>query len=765
MASQPTSRLLVEFAAHSLQLALVDSGGQLKGFRKCAVDAGAVTEALAELSPGTPVTNVHALLLPSEGFVLRSSAEEATSMRTAKSLLARAESAGAALASPLSVVAFDSATGLPVQTVGASPWVLAGASTEQIDAAKTQLASLGLPVAHMRLALPVRIGAVVAALQDMPESTRVLVWQIGESEAQLACISAGGCEAAGVTAAGFLQIFEAVQAGLGLKFRAAASKLFFNNDYDFSETAGPVAERLAALLRPAIASLGCAPTTLHVSGLPAGQAWLAKAVASALDLAPLAPDMAAFCAQRGLTGPAVNSSLPASALGLLFQASGGGNDGRAWSPGWLDANAPAVIPAPAPAPAPKPAPAPAPAPAAAAPAPAPAPEVKAPVAPTPPPAAPKAPAPAAPAPAPVAPAVAVAQAPSPAPAPAKKAPAQAAPAPAPVKAEPAVKPVATPAPVTAQKPITPAPVIKPAAPAPTPVPVATIPPTKPEPVVPAIIEAPVVAAPAGGNAPAKKKPVMLFAAIGAVVVLGGVGAFLMSSGGSDDAVEAPVVEQISQEEQLMRERETARMLAEELKTPRSFRNERYSFEVSERGVLRKLIGVGNRTIIDEFGWLELQGTFTGTAKPFYAGTMNDNEYVPSINKTIRDGKVVFEIKGTHPRFTIETLVTCLPTSMRIETVFKPINMEEARGPISGVYMVKMNRQSLSLGQKAVTEPGSVMFSTQSGPVTMKFNGSEWGQAGEEGKQTVMVGSNLVFFYFAGGADPKNNVLTTELTLP
>jgi hypothetical protein len=206
-------------------------------------------------------------------------------------------------------------------------------------------------------------------------------------------------------------------------------------------------------------------------------------------------------------------------------------------------------------------------------------------------------------------------------------------------------------------------------------------------------------------------------------------------------------------------------LAEELKTPRSFRNERYSFEVSERGVLRKLIGVGNRTIIDEFGWLELQGTFSGTAKPFYAGTMNDNEYVPSINKTIRDGKVVFEIKGSHPRFTIETLVTCLPTSMRIETVFRPINMEEARGPISGVYMVKMNRQSLSLGQKAVTEPGSVMFSTQSGPVMMKFNGSEWGQAGEEGKQTVMVGSNLVFFYFTGGNDPQKNTLTTELTLP
>jgi hypothetical protein len=756
MASQPAPRLLVELATHSLQLALVDAGGRLTGFRKCAVDAGAVAAVLAELSPGAPVTNVHAQLVPSAGFVLRSSVEEATSMRTAKSLLARAETAAASLTPPLSVVAFDSATGKRVDTVGAAPWVLAGVATEQVDAAIAQLTALGLPVSSLRLALPVRIGAVVTALQDMPESTRVLVWQIGETDAQLACISAGGCEAADSTAVGFTQIFEAVQAGLGLKFRAAAAKLFFNNDYDFSETAGPVAERLAALLRPAITALGCAPTAFYVAGLPAGQSWLAKAVASALDLAPLSPDMAAFCAQRGLTGAAVNAELPSSALGLLFTASGSDDGEQAWQPGWLDANAPvpaakAAAPAPAPVPAPAAAPAPAPAPKVApkAAAPAPAPEVKAPVPQKPAPVAPKAPAPA--------PAAA-----APAPAPAKPAP-----APAPAKPAPAAKPAAAGVAVAAApKPIAPAPVVKPAAPAPAPapVPVATIPPTKPEP-VPVLAEAPVAAAAPtqAGTAP-KKKPVALFAAIAAVVVLGGVGAFLMT-GGKPEGDKAVATAPETQAEQHLREEEMARMLAEELKTPRSFRNERYSFEVSDRGFLRKLVGIGTRTIIDEFGWLELQGTFTGTAKPFYAGTMSDNEYVPSINKTVRDGKVVFEIKGTHPRFTIETLVTCLPSSLRIHTVFTPINMEEARGPISGVYMVKMNRQSLSLGQRAEVTPGAVTYSTQSGPVVMKFNGENWGQAGEAGKQTVAVGSNLVFFYFAGGTDPKNNVLTTELTLP
>ncbi|MET0262484.1 MAG: hypothetical protein ABW223_06275, partial [Rariglobus sp.] len=340
MTSQSAPQLLVEFAPHSLQLALVGPGGRLDGFKECALDAAAVAAAVGELAPGTTPAAVQVLLVPHASFTTRANAEEAASIRTAKSLLSHAESAANGIAVPLSVAGVDSATGQRIDTVGSSPWLLAGAGTAQIDSAKAQLASLGLPVGTLRLALPVRIGSVVTALQDMPESTRVLVWQVGETDAQLACVSASGCEAAGVVAAGFIQVFEAVQAGLGLKFRAAAGKLFFNNDYDFSETAGPIAERLAALLRPAIATLGCSPTVLHVAGLPAGQAWLAKAVASALDISLLSPDMPAFCAQCGLTGKAVDAALPASALGLLFHAAPRGTNERGWAPDWLDASAP-----------------------------------------------------------------------------------------------------------------------------------------------------------------------------------------------------------------------------------------------------------------------------------------------------------------------------------------------------------------------------------------------------------------------------------------
>ncbi|HEY8990636.1 MAG TPA: hypothetical protein VIM46_01550, partial [Luteolibacter sp.] len=627
------------------------------------------------------------------GFVLRANAGEAASIRAVKSLLARAESAPHGLSAPLSVTAFDGATGQRVDTVGASPWVLAAVSAAQIEAAKARLAGLGLKTGDVRLALPARIGSVVTALQDMPEATRVLVWQIGADDAQLACVSAAGCEAAITAPVGFTQIFEAVQAGLGLKFRAAAVKLFFNTGYDFGETAGPIAERLAALLRPAIASLGCAPTALHVAGLPAGQEWLATAVATALDINPLTANLSAFCTQRGLDGDAIGDGLPSSALGLLFQASGKAGDDEAWLAGWLDANTPVPVAAPAPA-------------------------VAKPVKPV----------------VPVKPAVAAPAAPAPVPVAAQPVPMPAAGA---LKPAAVIKPVAQPAP----KPV--APVV------PVVAPVAAV-----EPETVAVEEATEETVAAPLQAEPKKKPVGLIAAVAAILALGGVGVFFVTRGGDQGpGADAPKVQ------------ENARMLAEEMKTPRSFRNERYSFEVSDQGVLRKLTGTGNRTLIDEFGWIELQGVLVGTTKPFSAGTMADNNYVPSITKTVRDGKVVFEIKGTHPRFTIETLITCLPSSIRFETVFKPVNLSDPRGPISGIYTVKLNGPSLSLGQHALLEPGSVTYSTQSGPVALKFNGDVWGQAGETGKQTFAVNGNQVSFYFAESASPKHYTLNGELSLP
>ena len=223
MASPSSPRLLVELAPHSVQLLSVDTAGKLAGYVECATEPAAVTAALAQLGGGASSGQVQALVIPASSFVLRANADEAASTRTAESLLARAKTAAQADTASFKTVAFDGATGAKVDATGTTPWVISGATVEQLDAAKARLNSLGLSSPIVSLAFPTQIGAVTMALKNLPESTRVLIWQIGADDAQLAYISPAGCEAVTTVPLGFGAIADAVQAHLGLRFRAAAT--------------------------------------------------------------------------------------------------------------------------------------------------------------------------------------------------------------------------------------------------------------------------------------------------------------------------------------------------------------------------------------------------------------------------------------------------------------------------------------------------------------------------------------------------------------
>ena len=67
------------------------------------------------------------------------------------------------------------------------------------------------------------------------------------------------------------------QAVLNLKYRGSAQKLFLNEQYDFSESAAAIVERLVPAFQSELAALpkpsGLVPVTLHCSGLPARQQW------------------------------------------------------------------------------------------------------------------------------------------------------------------------------------------------------------------------------------------------------------------------------------------------------------------------------------------------------------------------------------------------------------------------------------------------------------------------------------------------------------
>lgn len=345
MSSRP--RLIVELSTYFLRAA-VAAGERVVAHREFTLDDGAgLASFLADNTAGLPVDL--ALLAPVSGFAGLAGAEEAATLRTSDALLERAAALGGAGAS---AAVCDVVNGRIPEAGGGAAWLLAGVPSAAADASARQLAALGLAPAATVPALPAELGAVVELLRAAPEPGRVVVWVPGESAGGLWLVSPEGLRSVRAVAAGYAQIFEAVQAELGLKFRGAAAKLFFNDGYDFGEAADRIGGRLGEVLRGALE--GETPAALHVLGLPAGQVWLSRAMANSLGMSEWAPAPATVTGRYG-----VATELASPRAAGLLQAVAAGRAGGEWLPAWLAPGAviPAVaVPAPAPIPAPTPAP-------------------------------------------------------------------------------------------------------------------------------------------------------------------------------------------------------------------------------------------------------------------------------------------------------------------------------------------------------------------------------------------------------------------------
>ena len=341
------NRVFLEISPHSLQIAVI-AGRRLVACGDYAFDE---KEALAAFIASNDVKNVAlALVSPRQSFV-RLSGGEGVTVRSEEGLLACAQAMSTGLSAPLSAVACDAITGKQVDPVGQEPWLLAGTTVDCLTAARDQLAALGLPTPTLTaLALPAQLGTVVATLQDMPASARVAVLALGENDSVLCLVAAGGVEAVRPVAVGYTQIFDAVQVELGLKFRAAAPKLFFNASYDFADAAEKIAARLAASVQGVLSEFGDRPGILHVTNLPEKQEWLGLAMGQALGMTAWTPDAAKICSQLEMQ-VAAEITPKANTLRLIQLAASNDATKTAWLPFPLgNRPKPAATPMVAPAP-------------------------------------------------------------------------------------------------------------------------------------------------------------------------------------------------------------------------------------------------------------------------------------------------------------------------------------------------------------------------------------------------------------------------------
>lgn len=620
--SSAAPQIFVSLADRTQQLlvvvnrSIVDFADTEAGFREALARHGIKTASLALISPDSLFAQV--------------SADTSATLSTAAGIARHVRSLGGDIEA---VTACSATNGQPAT---AAPVLLAGTTALALEAASQRLNATGTAAARVALALPAHLGAVVTALADSPASPAVVVWDLSENHSTLSVVDASGIQSVVRTDIGYTILFQAVQSALGLKFKAAASKLFFNDNYDFTETSAAIAAEFSPGLLAALGPAASTARALHINGLPPGQGWLAQAVATSLSLSLWAPDTAAVCARLGLTSP--SAPLPATALPLVLAAGSSG----AWTPDWLNENAAPAAPV---TPAPIAAPAPAPVPAAVTPAPASVP-VNTSKAPT----------------------------PNPTPTPAAK---------------PAPKPAAKPAPKTAPK-VVPASAVAaapaaPAKPATKPTAAAVRPPNKKSLLMPALVGGFALLLAGGGiwfftrsekpSTASKPSPTPASSWV--------------SGTPATTTTAVPVASNALQAEV---QRDPVGF-----KNPHyAFSISPKGVLVNLKTSSAKASLIENLGFIRLYG---VVSAADGKKTAYRAGGWQDQDYTANIRKLVRGDAVVFDITILHPKFQLVQSITCLAKSIQVNSRFLPRGLADDRTKLDAVYSIHINPALLVPGNR------------------------------------------------------------------
>jgi hypothetical protein len=312
-------------------------------------------------------------LRPKSQRVHLASASEANQYRGATGIQAWLRLTSATATAHDWCVAADAGTGL---APAAGRWVAVTAAGEAYEQSLAPFAAAGSTPAGSFSGTLLSVGAVATSA-----GSRVLVLELGEATSFALVVDHGGLRAAAPIGLQRGSIAAAVQGELGLKFRGAADKLFFNPDYDFADVAAKIAARLLSTLKPELDPLltEWQPAALYCSLFGARQQWLTGQLAAALGLPVFNPDTKAWCASAGIefAGAELATMAGPGWLPVLRAAQALVTGSPAsWQGEWRSADAlaavgvtpPVVIPPPKPVEAAKPPPPPAPSKAPAAPA-------------------------------------------------------------------------------------------------------------------------------------------------------------------------------------------------------------------------------------------------------------------------------------------------------------------------------------------------------------------------------------------------------------
>lgn len=698
-----------ELAPHSIQIAVI-SGRRLVSLRAFSLDAKA--DIATFVSEQGITGSLRSSLLSGKASLQLSSTGDAQGIRKPEALLAQAKKTNPLFTEPVAV-AVDAASGILPDVSQSSPWILAAVDGPSHTEASQLLSELGLAPAELTLAAPLQLGAVAASLS--PGETALVVMP-GDDEAALAWVSAKGVVDVAVAPVGYAAIYDAVQAGLGLKFKAAAGKLLYNENYDFSDAAPKISEALAAGLRPVL-SAKTGANLIHFTGLTSCQTWLVESLAKALGLGVWTPP-----SEKLLSGlDAKDVTVTSSAAGVLRMAAQGSGNAP-----WVQAPLNLVVQ-----------------------------RVYEPTAPS---ASAQVAAPAKPAGnIPARPVQAVAKPVAKA-APVTKPPVRPAPAASVSAASVAVESVsihldnaASVAASATGKKSNKGPILIASAVG----------------VVAAVVglamhfRSPAPRPEAKNNEPAQ------------VEQAAPVAEQPRAGSGTSSSPTPPAILSVPSPAPMTIPQVTPAAAVANAKDvfsahSRRFGNDRYRFEITDKGFIQALATARDEVLVESAAGISLQGSYVGTdgrRKWFNVGGVDDAGYRATVSKSVRDGVTVFDVKVTHPRFELTQTFECLPETIKVGVKFTPINLRDPRGVIAAVHSVRLSPVALNPSLRMRPSADAFSYAMKSGTLRVGFDSSLWGRDGADGRQTIIAGENGVAFHFSDSTEAGRNILAYEIAVP
>jgi hypothetical protein len=718
MANTPHQNLTyAELDLYSIQLAVVYDRSVV-ALNAFALDAK--TEIANFIAEHKITGAIRASVLPAKNFLYLSDELVSSGIRQPSALQGYAGKLAHGFSSiPVSVVC-DTCTGLAPDPGSISRWFLTAAEGVAFNSAKETLRGLGLPTDDITLALPINLGAIIKSIE--PEQT-VMVIIPGAEDASVVWVSHEGVQLIGNSPLGYDKIFEAVQLGLGLKFKAAATKLFFNPNYDFAEASFKVSTLLAERVKALTSE--SKTTHFHFMGLTPTQAWMTAEIARASGLKAWSPNSDSLAGRLKLD--VGNIKFWPNSWGVVQMAAAGHTD-AAWVQPSLDTL------------------------------------ITRPVTPT---------------------KVSLPYAST------KTAPfAITGNTSAGLDKTTVNKGGNQPKPVVA-KPVAPKPVL-----------------VMPKPDFPVQAHAAVteinavpLLVPVVSNSETKSKGTKLpiFIVVGVVIVVLVVGLVLVLRKPKNHTASAAAVVPSSQ---VAADEVTQTVAAvpvaskvviaavplpsalvipagatgskvnlpadSTLRDARKFSNDRYKFEVSEKGFIQALSTPRDEILVESAAGMSLQGSYLtsdGRRKWFSVGGLDDVGYQAAVRKNVVDGLTRFDVKVVHPRFELVQIFTCLPESVQVTAKFSPLNLRDPRGEIVAIHSVRLSPAALNPSLRMKASEDNFSYAMKSGVLQVSFDNTVWGRDGKTGLQNIVASENGLAFHFTDSGDGARNTLSYSITMP